>query len=199
MRDGFLIYLLCPTPWRKSARGVVGSCGRTRRARLGMARGMFIGSRSGRGGSRVIKVVESLASQWFAHDALQSPDHVAVIRCDERECIASAFGAAGASDAVDVCVGGVGHVEVDDMRNAFHIQAACGDVSGDHDLIRATPEAFESGLTLPLRTVAVQARYFISGVGNLPGELLSAMFRAREDQDGICVGVFQQIQQKPGL
>ena len=159
---------------------------------LGVVRASYSGSRSGRGGSRVIKVVESLASQRFAHDFFQRADHVAIIRCDERERVAGAFGAASASDAMDVCVGGVGHIEVDDVRNAFHVETARGDVGGDHDLICAAPEAFESGLTLPLRTVAVQARYFISGVVNLLGQLFGAMFGAREDQDRIRVGMFEQ-------
>ena len=171
---------------------MVGGICRARGTSLELARASCIGSRSGWGRSRVVKIVESLASQRFAHDALQSPDHVAVVRRDERECIAGVFGAAGASDAVDVGVGGVGHIEVDDVRNAFHIQAACGDVGGDHDLIRAAPEAFERGLTLSLRAIAVQAGNFISGAVDLLGELFGAMFGAREDQDGIRVGMFEQ-------
>ena len=117
---------------------------------LGMMWASYIGVRFGRGGSRVIKVVESLASQRFAHDFFKSPNHVAIIRRDQRECVAGAFGASGASDAMDVCVGGVGHVEVDDVRNAFNVESARGDVGGDHDLIRAAFETFERGLTLSL-------------------------------------------------
>jgi hypothetical protein len=71
-----------------------------------------VGSRSRRRGNRVIKVGESLSPQG-AHDAFESPDHVVVFGCDERERVASALGAPCAPDAVDVRVGSVGHIVVD--------------------------------------------------------------------------------------
>ena len=88
---------------------------------------------------------------------------VVVFGRDQREGVAGALGAAGATDAVDVGVGRIRHVEVDDVRNALHIEAARGDIGGDHDLMMPAPEALERRLALSLRTVAVQAGDLVTG------------------------------------
>lgn len=75
------------------------------------------------------------------HDLFQRADHIVIIRGDQGEGIAAALCASGTADTMDVGVGGIGHVEVDDVRDAVHIQAAGGDVSGDHDLELSAFEA----------------------------------------------------------
>ena len=72
-------------------------------------------TRPRRRGSRVVEVCEGLALDRSAHDAFESPDHVVIFRRDERERVAGALGAAGAPDAMDVGIGRIGHVEVDNM------------------------------------------------------------------------------------
>ena len=97
---------------------------------------------------------------------------------------------------MDVCVGGIGHVIVDHVRNAFHIQAARGDVSGNHDLMRAVLEAFERRLALSLRTVAMQTCDLVPGTLDLLRHFLRAIFRACEDQHRTGIGFFEQRQQQ---
>ncbi len=94
-----------------------------------------------RRGDRVIKVREDFPFERMSHDALESPDHVVVFGRDKCKSVTGALGAPRAADAMDVGVGGVGHVEVDDMRDAFNIEPAGGNIGGDHDVEVSTLEA----------------------------------------------------------
>ena len=140
------------------------------------------GSRSRRRGNGVVESFESLALDGFAHDAIQRPNHIGVFRRDERKSVASAFGASGAPDAMDVGIGGIGHVVVDDVRDGFHIEAARRNVGGDHDVMRTGLETPERGLTLSLRSISMQAGDFEARAQNLLSHFLGAIFCAREDQ-----------------
>ena len=117
------------------------------------------------------------------HDAFKGPDHAVVFRCDKREGVTQVVCPTGAADTMDVGISGIGHVEVDDVRDAFHVQAACGNVRGNHDLMLTTPEAFQRGLPLPLGPIAVKTRDAMSGAVQLLRELLRSILGASEDQD----------------
>ena len=65
--------------------------------------------------------------------------------------------ARGAADAVDVVVGRVRHVEVDDVRQRLHVDAARRDVGGDEHRELAGLEAGERLRALRLAAVAVDA------------------------------------------
>src|SRR6185503_4016815 len=73
----------------------------------------------------------------------------------ERYGDAVAAGARGAADAVDVALGDVRQVVVDDVADAVDVDAACGNVGGDQGAQRAGAEGTEHALTLVLRLVAV--------------------------------------------
>ena len=77
-----------------------------RTGKLGIAR---------RGRLGIIKARELAALDLFSEDALDASDHVLVFTRDECEGIAGLRGPAGAADPVRVCVGGIGHVVVDDV------------------------------------------------------------------------------------
>ena len=83
-------------------------------------------------GNRIVKICEGLAFDRSSHNALKSPDHVVVFRCDECERVPSPLGASRAADAMNVGIGSVWHVKVDHMRNAVNVEAACRDIGGDH-------------------------------------------------------------------
>ena len=57
-----------------------------------------------------------------------------------------------------ITIGGVGHVVVDDMRDAIDIKTTRCDVGGNHDLEVSRFETVQGALALSLCTVAVQAR-----------------------------------------
>ena len=111
----------------------------------------------------IVKSLQDLARQGFSHDLFQGADDILIIRCNQGKGIPGAFGAAGPADAVDVIVSRGGHVEVDDMRDTLHVQAARRNISGHHDLVLAALEAAQRALPLPLRSVAMQAGDFEAG------------------------------------
>ena len=159
----------------------------------------WAGSRTRRRRNRIIKIVEGLPGERCAHDAFERPDEIVVFRRHQSERIAGTLRTSGAADAVDVGVGGIGHVVIDDVGYALHIEAAGGDVGGNHDVVRAILEAFEGGLALALGAVAVQAGYFKAGALDLLCHLLGTIFCAREDQHRIGLGLLQQFKQKRRL
>ena len=72
-------------------------------------------------------------------------DRLAVDRCDDGDCDATAAGAPGAADTVYVVIGMVGHVEIEDVTDFGNIEAASGDVGGDQHRYLALTELFECG------------------------------------------------------
>jgi hypothetical protein len=118
----------------------------------------------------------------LSHDAFELSDHILIFVCDQGERIACALGASCATDAMDVGIGGVRHVEVDDVRDAFNIKSARRNIGGDHDREVSTFETAEGLLTLSLRAVAVQARDLMSRVCDLACNFIRAMFGAGEDE-----------------
>jgi len=64
----------------------------------------------------------------------------------ERKGDAIGACARGTSNAMDVAFGDVGQVVVDHMADAFHVDAARGDVSGDQDAHLAILEASQRRL-----------------------------------------------------
>ena len=77
-------------------------------------------------------------------------------RLDQRDRRALASGAAGAADAVQVGLGRVRHVVVDDVRQVLDVEAARGDVGGDEQIRLAFAEPRHDAVALPLLHAAVQ-------------------------------------------
>ena len=81
----------------------------------------------------------------MADQFLDPLDRLGVRLGRERDGDAGHAGTAGAADAVDVIVRLPGHVEVDDVADAFDVEAAGGDVGGDEDRDLAVLEPLELG------------------------------------------------------
>jgi hypothetical protein len=83
---------------------------------------------------------------------------------------------------MDIRVCGIGHVIVDDVGNAFDIQASRRDIGCHHDGEVPCFEAMQCAFALPLCAVSVQTRDAKSRVCNLPRDFIGAMFRERKNQ-----------------
>ena len=66
-----------------------------------------------------------------------------VLRSDERHGIAGSFVARGPANTVDVIVGRLRDVEVDDVSNALDVNTARRDICGDEHVIPSLAEAIE--------------------------------------------------------
>src|SRR6266540_3174923 len=149
--------------------------GRRRRA-WGTIPFMSFVTRARRRSDRIVKICERLSFDGSAHNAFERPDHIVIIRRDECERVAGTLGASRTTDAMDVGIGSVWHVEVDHMRNTVNVQTACRNVGSDHDAEVSCFEAVQGLLTLSLGAVAVQAGDAMTRVRNLTRQLIGAMF-----------------------
>ncbi len=94
---------------------------------------------------------DALSDQFFDRD------HGFLIeRGDQRDRGAGAPGASGAADAVDVVVGMMRHVEIEDMADCGNIEAAGGDVGGHQERDFAVAELVEREGARRLFHVAMQ-------------------------------------------
>ena len=107
-------------------------------------------TRPRRRGNCVVKIWENLSFNRSSHDAFENPNHIFVFWCNKCERIACALGASCPSDAMNIGIGSIRHIEVDHMRDAFHIETACRDVSGNHNWKMPGLEASERLFTLAL-------------------------------------------------
>lgn len=147
-----------------------------------------------RRGDGVIKIREELPREWSSHDPFECPDHVVILRCDQSESIAVTMGAPCATDTMDVGIGRIGHIVVDHMRDALNVEPARRDVRGDHDMEMPGFEAMQGALALSLCAVAVQARDAVTGVRDLPRDLVGPVFGTGENQHRIGIDLLEQFQ-----
>src|SRR5207247_8041629 len=100
----------------------------------------------------------------------------------ERHRLAGCAGATCAADAVNVILGDVWQLVIDDERHVLDIETARRDVGGDQDLQLAVLERGQRFEPRSLRLVAVDRRGGETVLLELPGESRCAMFRAHETE-----------------
>ena len=87
-----------------------------------------------------------------------------IIGADEGHRLAAILCACGSSDTMDVILGVVGHVVVDDERYVRHIDTAGDDVGGDEDGYLAVTKIQHHLVTLVLLQIGVHGvRIYLEG------------------------------------
>ena len=137
--------------------------------------------RSGGGAGFVRETFEGEALDGLADEAFDGGDMFLLVAGDEGEGIADALGAAGAADAVDIIFGMLGNVVIDDMADTFDVDAARGDVGGDHDLIFSGFKTGEGFGSLVLRAVGVENSDGMIGGAQILGDAVGASFGPGKD------------------
>src|SRR3954466_7649346 len=105
-----------------------------------------------------------------------------LVGIDERDADAALARAARAPDAVDVALAVGGRIEVDDVRDAVHVDAARGDVGGDERVHPAGLEARERALALALGFAAVHGAGLDPRAAEPLHEPVGAALGADEDE-----------------
>ena len=156
-----------------------------------------IGTSSCSVGRCVVELRKGDAREALADRALDRAEIRLLVGGDERERVARLLGARRASDAVDVVVGDVRDVEVDDVRQVLDVDAARRDVRRDEDLGRPVLEPGERLRALRLAAVAVDALAGHAVAHELVREAVRAVLRAREHEGALEVAALEQREQKP--
>ena len=142
---------------------------------------------------RIVEIRERLSFDRSSHDAFERSNHVLIFGRDQCERVACALSAPRATDAVDVGIGSVWHIEVDHMRNTVNIQTTRRNVGGDHDAEVTCLEAVQGLFALSLCAIAVQAGDTMPRVRNLTRQFIGTMFGAGKDQHGIGIGLLEKF------
>src|SRR5688572_13418390 len=100
------------SPRRETVTGVAHGCGSRARRALSLTHSGSMPRRRGKG---VVKIIQSQACERFAHDAFQSSNHIVIFGRDESKSVACTLCSARTPDTMDVGVGGIGHIIIDDM------------------------------------------------------------------------------------
>jgi hypothetical protein len=100
---------------------------------------------------------------------------------------------------VDVVVGHVRDVEVDDVGEGLDVDAARRDVGGDEDAVTALLESRQGLRALGLGAVAVDPLAGHALLEQRLGEAVGAVLGARKDEDVLDVAALEQLEQQRGL
>ncbi len=114
----------------------------------------------------------------------------------QRDGDALGAGARGAADAVDVALGHVGQLVVDDVRHLVDVDAARGDVGCHEPADAAGAEGAECRLALALALVAVDRGDLDAGGLEMARDLVGAALGAREDERAPHGRIGEQLDQQ---
>ena len=111
----------------------------------------------------------------------------------ERNGNAVRAAAAGAPDAVHIIFGEFGQVKIDHMRNAAHVETACGHIGGDQNAHVAVAHIEQSTVAFALVHVAVQCRNRMTLRGQAVGQRIRIAFGGGKYQCLVHFRIGQQV------
>ncbi len=115
----------------------------------------------------------------------------------KRYCHAAGAGARGPADAMHIIFWLRGQIEVDDMRNARHVNAARCDVGRDQHTCVAAAKLFERLLPRRLALVAVQRAYpNAAGIKRFCDAIVGTLRTGENDDPRQCRIPQQAVQQR---
>lgn len=106
-------------------------------------------------GDRIVKIRQRFSFERSPHNSFEGPDHIVIFRCDKRKRVAGMVGASCTSDTMNVSIGCIGHVIVDDVGDALNIEPARGNVRGDHNVEVSRFETVQGMFALSLGAIAM--------------------------------------------
>ena len=120
--------------------------------------------------------------QRFADEVFDVAHVALLVGRRERDSATGKASASRATNAVHIVLGVVGQVEVEHKRNPLHVNAARGDIGGDEHAILPLLESVERLLAAAKRKIRVEFGRRMAHLFDGLGDLLRAVFRARENK-----------------
>ena len=153
----------------------------------------------GRGVFAIRRDLESLECESFdflADEAFDSAEFFGFVGRDECEGIPRHVGAAGAADAVDIVLGVLRDVVVDDMAHSGDVDAARGDVGRNHDFVFSGFESAERFDALVLRAVGVQNGDGMVVGAEFFGDFVGTVLGTAEDDGALVIDCGEQREEE---
>jgi hypothetical protein len=113
---------------------------------------------------------------------LDIPQVGSLLVAAQRDRHPGSTGASRSANAMNIILGHIRELEVDDVRHAFDIDPARRDIGRDQHSAAARTEAGEGALALGLRLVSVNGRGLDSVLAQLPHHPIGAVLCAGEDE-----------------
>jgi hypothetical protein len=113
----------------------------------------------------------------------------------QRDRDAGRTGARRSADAVNIVFGDIRQLEIDDVRNAFHIDPSRGDVGRDEDPAAAGAKAGQCALALGLRLVSMNGNRLDSGRAQMPHDPVRTVLCASEHEHAFECRITQQCRE----
>ena len=167
-----------------------------------LRQGLFGGRQAGRGRRHqrqplVVATVEGRDGQL--DQPLDVAQQVAFVVGAEGDRRAFRPGPRGAADAVDIGLGHLRQLVLDDVADAVDVDAARGDVGGDHRPDLALLESGQGALALALALVAMDGRGGDTGLIEILRHTVGAALGAGEDDGAADVLLLHQLGQQGPL
>jgi hypothetical protein len=161
--------------------GAEGFCSelRLRRGRLGIA-----------------KALAGLRVEFTSYEIFNLAKVFLLLGGNKGNSVSGGFCSAGAADAMDVILGNDGDIEIDDVRDALHVDAPGCDVGSDHDAVFSAFEAIHCVLSLSLGSAGVYGHGDDGRSLEVPVDFIGPVLCARKDQDAVHVAVLEHVQEK---
>jgi len=125
--------------------------------------------------------------------------HHRILTGHQGECIAAFGGATGPANPVDVRLGGIGDVVVDDVGDQGDVDPPRGDVRGDEYLEGTITEPVQRRLPAVLGKVPLERGCLVAGLLQLFPQALGPVLGTGEDQYRLGIRMVKQLQKQGGL
>ena len=142
----------------------------------------------------VVEIGKRYLWQALADRFLDRAQVVLFVGRDERERISSFTSSRRATDAMDVVVGRLRHIEVHDVAQCLDINSARGNVRRDKNSVIPALESCERRGPLSLRAISMDSFSLDTTLHQLLSQAIRAVLRSREHQRLIHFAAFEQCQ-----
>ena len=149
-----------------------------------------------KGGVAIIEVFELGPSNFLADESLDGLHMAGIFGDHQCERIASRLHATSAPDAVNVILGMLRDIVVDDMADIGDVQAASGNIRGDQHFVPPITKAAQSLLAFALRSVGMKDSDGVVVAFEQMGDAVGAVFGAAKDDDRVVVDAFEQFEEQ---
>lgn len=134
-----------------------------------------------------------LDGQTKASELLDAAEHIALVGGAEAECYAAVACTACATNAVDVGLGHIGEIIVDDEWELVDVDAAGCNVGGHDDACGSAAEVEQGTLPCILALVAVDSFATDALLLEFAGYLVGSVFGAGEDECLLVAALSKEV------
>ena len=150
-------------------------------------------------GIAVIEILQLHARDFLADESFDGKNVGCIFGNHDGKGVAAVFRAARAPDAMDVVLGMLRDVVVDDMADVRDVQSARGDVGGDEHLEFTFTKTFQRLLAFLLRAVGMQNGHRMIRALEQTCNAIRAVLCAAENEHGIVIHALEQLDEQVGF